>query len=152
MSGVFSISYRDYDGEVSNVRFPTATLTAANFDAQGTLQTALRNAIAAITLGEEAKYVASNELIVSLDAASSEAAQRELKWLVSYHTTSDNRRYTLEIPCADTGSLDPNDRAHAEIGDAGVVDAFVTAFEGIVRVDGTKVVVVDEITLVGRRV
>lgn len=152
MPGIFSLTYRDYDGEVSNVRIPTAGLTDTNWVAQGTLQTNLQNALAAITGGQLAKTVIGNELIVSLEKATDKDAQRELKWLVSYHTTADNKRYSVELPCADTAALDPNDRAHAAIGDAGVVDAFVAAFEAITRIDGTKLVKVDEITLVGRRV
>ncbi len=149
MSGVLSLSYRDYDNEIGNVRYPVATLTAANFDAQSALHTALKNATADLVLGELAKEVLMNESIVSLDAASDPSAQRELKWLVSYYA-ADNVLRTLEIPCAKTAELDPNDRAHADIGDAGVVDAYVTAFEAVIKVNGVSTVTVKEITLVGR--
>jgi hypothetical protein len=82
-----------------------------------------------------------------------ETAQRELKWLVQYHNTTTNKKYRVELPCADMAQLDPNDRAHAHIGDAGVVDAFVTAFEAFVKPEDNpaNAVEVDEITLVGRR-
>lgn len=151
MSGVLSLSYRDYDSEIGNVRFPVATLTAANFDAQATLHTALKNATAALVLGQLAKEEIKNESIVSLANATDPAAQRELKWLVQYYA-ADNVLRTLEIPCANTAALDPNDPAHAEIGDGDIVDAFVAAFEAVIKVNGVSTVTVKEITLVGRRI
>jgi hypothetical protein len=149
MSGVLSLSYRDYDGEVSNVRFPVATVTAANFDAQAALHTALKNALEDIVKGQRAKESLINESIVSLANAADQDAQRELKWLVSYYA-ADNIMRSIELPCADLTALDANDRAHAAIGDADVVDAFVAAFEAVIKVNGVSTVTVKEITLVGR--
>jgi hypothetical protein len=72
--------------------------------------------------------------------------------LVQYHDSTTGRKYSVELPTADPAMIDPNDRAHAAIGDAGPVDAFITAFEAVVISRDGNAVVVDEITLVGRRV
>jgi len=151
MSGVLSLSYRDYDGEIGNVRFPVATLTSANFDAQAALHTSLKNALEAIVKGQRAKETLMNESIVSLANAADQDAQRELKWLVSYYV-ADNIMRSIELPCADLTALDPNDRAHAEIGDAGIVDAFITAAEAYLLSPTGGAIVIDEITFVGRRI
>lgn len=150
--GVFSVTYLDYDGEASNVRLPFVALTAGNFAATETALDALRDAITAITLGTMSKTVYGNEDLVSITKAAVSDAQRELKWLVQYHDTTSLKRYSCELPTADPAQLDAGDRLHANIGDAGVVDAFVTAFEAIIKSPTNGAVVVDEITLVGRNV
>lgn len=150
--GFDSQTWTDYDGEHSNVRMRTAPITAANYDAQQTLRAALHTATAGIVLGTLAKNVFGNEDLVSLDKASDETAQRELKWLVSYHDATSLKRGSYEIPTADPDQLDPNDRAHAHIGDAGVVDAYIAAAEGFFKTVDGNAIVIDEITLVGRRV
>lgn len=148
--GFSSQTWTDYDGEHSNVRVHCVPLTAANFDAQATLRAALNVAVANITLGVLHKNMYGGEDLVSNNKATDVAAQRELKWLVSYIDDTTMTKYSIEIPTADVAQLDPNDRAHAEIGDAGVVDAFVTAFEAFARSPVGNSVTVEEITLVGR--
>ena len=133
--------------------FYMPTLTSGNYLTQQGLITALYSAMDGITLGVPLKWEHGN---MYTDAnpipPSSQDAQRELKWLVRYHDSVTGRKGKYEIPTADTAQLDPNDRAHANIGDAGVVDAFVSAFEDLVRSPNGNPVVVEEITLVGRRV
>lgn len=150
--GFLSRTYADYDNERSNFRVRVPALTAANFDAQATLHNNLVIAIAGMVNGVLVKSAVGNEDLVALGPASDPATQRELKWLVQYHDGSTLRRYSVEMPCADTSVLDPNDRAHAHIGDAGPVDAFITAFQNVVLSPTGGAVVVDEITLVGRPV
>jgi len=145
-------TWADYDGEHSAVRMRTAAITAANFDAQAVLRASLHVATAGIVVGVLNKNAYGNEDIVSLDKASDDAAQRELKWLVGYHDATTLKRGSYEIPTADTDQLDPNDRAHAHIGDADVVDAYITAAEAFFKTGDGNAIVIDEITLVGRRV
>lgn len=152
VTGQFNITYADYDGEKANAGVNVLALSAANYDAQETLRTAFVAAIEAMVLGELQKTEYGNRSLQSLDKAADPAAQRELKWLVQYHDATSLRRYSMEIPCADTDQLDPEDRANAEIGDAGIVDAFITAFEAYVLSPVGNAVEVDEITLVGRNV
>lgn len=150
--GRMTVQFLDYDSEVSSFQVGVAALTSANFTTQETAMDALRDAAAAITLGNTSQTVYANVDKLSITPASDQTAQRELKWLVSYHDTTSLNRFSCELPTADPDQLDPNDRAHAEIGDGGLVDAFVAAFEAVVKSPDGGAVVVDEITLVGRRV
>lgn len=152
VSGKLNITWADYDGEKGTASVHTTVLSAANYDAQETLRTAFVAAAEAMTLGELQKTDYGNVSLQSLDPASSAAAQREVKWLVQYHDDTTLKRYSIELPCADTAQLDPEDRANAEIGDAGIVDAFITAFEAYALTPDGNTAVVDEITLVGRNV
>lgn len=147
--GFYSRTYRDYDGEESNVRVRVEELTAVNFAAQLALSVTFATALNGMQLGAIARYGVGNEYAISPDPSADPTAQRETKWLVQYHGTN-GKNYTMEIPCAKHSLLDANDRAHAEIGDAGAVDAFIAAFEAYVLDEAGTAVVVDEITLVGR--
>lgn len=151
--GRVSRSYLDYDSEVGTAAFYMTTLTSANYLAQQTLITALYSAIDAVTLGTPVRWEHGNMYTDANPVTpSNDAAQRELKWAVRYHDNVTGRKHNYEIPTADTAQLDPNDRAHAHIGDAGVVDAFISAFEDLVISPNGNAVTVEEITLVGRRV
>lgn len=151
--GYATRTYQDYDNEPGVLKVGVAEFTAANYTAQSTAIATLWTAIDAITLGKYLKSEQGNRYIdPNPVAASDEAAQRELKWLVQYHDGTTGRKYSVEIPTADPAQLDPNDRAHAHIGDTDVVDAFITAFQAVVKTRDGNAAVVDEITLVGRRV
>lgn len=150
--GYSSFSLLDYDGESTSFGINHVALTAGNYAATETLLDALRDAAAQMTLGTMAKTHYGNTDLLSITLPSDMAAQRELKWLISYHDTTSLKRYSVELGTADIDQLDPNDRAHAEIGDGGIVDGFIAAFEAVVKSPTGGAVVVDEITLVGRRV
>jgi len=144
----------DYNGEPSTVTIPTADLTAANIVASMAAGDALVTAIEGITLGLSSvkTYVAKRSPLSGDVRATDAGAQRELKWLVRYHDSVTFVRGTTEIPTADTAQLDPANRGYAEIGDAGVVDAFVTAFEAFALGPSGNAAVVDDILLVGRNI
>lgn len=143
----------DYDSEGTNAQFPVAVRTAANWAAEEILKGDLKIALAAMVRGTYTKESIGNySTTVDPTPPIDPEAQREDKWLVQYHDAVTGKKRSLEIGCADRSLLDPNDRAHAHIGDLGVVDAFVTAFEAaVISFDGgTNAVVVDEITYVAR--
>lgn len=151
--GYANRSYHDYDHESGSVQIYTPAWTSGNMVANEALLVTLWSAIDAITLGTMWKHELGNRYREANPADPvSDAAQRELKWMVSFHDSTTGKRYSIELPCADTAQLDPNDKKHANIGDADVVDAFVAAFEAIAKSEAGNAVVVDEITLVGRRV
>lgn len=150
LGGAYQASLVDYDGEVSSMRFAVTPLTAENWATQSTLRGDFNSALQSIILGVRAREKYGNEVVSSLERAASDAAQRELKWLVSYHDGTTLKRYSFEIGTADTSVLDPNDRPHAAIGDAGVVDAFIAALEAYGVTPDGNAMIVDEITLVGR--
>jgi hypothetical protein len=149
-----TITYVDYNGEKSSVKFRTVPIdgAAVDWDAEEAKRTAVATAISNITLGLLASDAFVQGNVVSLLSAASNAAQREKKWLVQYHDTVTLRRFVMEIPCADTSKLDPDDRANAHIGDGLVVDAFVSAFQANAKTPDGGTPIVDEITFVGRNV
>lgn len=150
--GFSVVRFKDYDNEAASFGIRSPIITALNFDAQETLRDAFLAALDDIVVGLRVGGDWGNRDLVALGPSDDEEAQRELKWLVQYHDTGTLRSYTVEIPCADLLHLDPQDRANAEIGDAGHVDAFITAFDAFVRSPTGGVTAVDEITLVGRNV
>jgi len=147
----FNVTHLDYDAEPTNVSLPVATLTAANIVEQTTLATDFRNAIAGITLGNLARYEHINDYSVSEVASDNPLAARELKWKVEFHTNVGGETYTCTIGCPDQTKLDPNNRKYALLTETDVA-AFKAAFEAFVRVDGTKLVTVDRLILVGRNI
>lgn len=150
-TGMASFTFRDYGNEVSTVRVRQTTLTAANFDAQGTLRGTFASALVAMTeVTPVDGFAYGNEQVNDVEGASSVYAQREAKWLVQYHESGGTKRYSFEIPCAKLTLLDPDDKKHANIGDSGVVDAFVDAAEAFVLGPNGSAIVIDEITHVGR--
>lgn len=139
----------DYDAETTVFRVNTTTLSAANFDAQVALQVALGVAIAGITLGTLQKIQYGNE-ISSPGVNNDPYAQRENKWLIRYRDNLTGEGFRVELGTADLTMLDPNNRGYANIGDAGAVDAFVTAFEAYALSPNGNAVTIDSIQFVGR--
>lgn len=143
----FSVSFRDYDGELAAGSVSATDLTAANFDAQATARAAYVTALRAISIGEYAQSRVSIETIASAAKASSVQAQRETKWLVRYHD-ANGYKFKMEVPCADLTKLATN----SEFMNSTALAAFATAFEGFARspYDGSAVTV-DSLQAVGRR-
>lgn len=152
--GWLGLKMYDYNGETSTVTVPSADMTAANIVAWMAAGDALVTAIEGITRGLSSvkTYVAKRSPLSGDVQASDSGAQRELKWLVRYHDDTTFVRATCELPTADTAQLDPAKRGYAEIGDEGVVDAFVTAFEAFAIGPSGNAAVVDDILLVGRNI
>lgn len=142
----------DYDGEKTSFRCVTQPLTAANFDVQTGLAAALGVAMAGITLGEFAGSQIGNVDPPLSSEAANPMAQRELKWLVLVEDTVTSELFTYELGTADPAMLDPNDRKHANIGDAGPVDTFISALEAYAYTKNGNALEVKEITLVGRNI
>lgn len=143
----FSISFRDYDGELSSGGVFATTLTAANFDAQATDRAAFVTATRAISIGEYAQSRVGILTVGSAAAASSVQAQRETKWLVRYHD-ANGYKFSMEWPCADLTLLATN----SEFMNSTALAAYATAFEGYVKspYDGSAVTL-DSLQAVGRR-
>lgn len=140
----------DYDGESTRFRVKSATLTAANFDAEVAKNVALGVGIVGITRGHVIKIAYGNE-ILSPATPDDPLSQRENKWLIRFHdAVTDEPQSPIELGTADLTVLDPNNRGYAEMGDAGPVDAFVAAFEDYVLSADGNAVVVDSLQFVGR--
>ena len=148
--GSLVLSVLDYSGEVGRSNFHAPVITAANFAAQETLRNALIAAYDNMIWGSLQKTDFGNSEVLTQSLPANNEAERESKWLVQFHDTTTLTKYRMEIPAADQSLKDPNDHAHANIGDAGAVDAFVDAFEAYARSADANPIVIDEITFVGR--
>lgn len=150
--GVFGL--RDHTGERSSVKIYNGAITAGTIAGFLTQFGALRTAIDGITLGTvETEMWVGDKTLLSSDLPADENAQRETKWLVRYHDTVTQKKYTFEIPTAKlTGNLQANS-GKANLASTEMA-AFVTAFETIARSPDSDVnaVAVDEIIHVGRNI
>jgi len=155
------VRFIDHSGEGSSVTVITNNLTAGNFATKLAQYQALVSAIEGVNLGtlnqsQLTAFVARGSNVPPTNSA----AQREIKWLVSYQ---DNQQYldpptnvvvnngfgklfSIEIPCADPSLVRPN----TDIADLLLPawTAFIAAFEafalspygGSVKVVGARLV------------
>lgn len=152
-TGLFSRTYKDYDSETSNVQIYHDVLTSGNFTALTGAIVTMYQAMDLMVTGTPESYRFANEYpLANAQAPTDPWSQREIKWRVDYTDDVTGEPFHITIPCADLDLLDPNDRAHAHIGDAGTVDAFVTAFEAVAKSPRGNAVTVVEITAVGRNI
>jgi len=151
MSARFTLSIRDYSGEMSTISLPGVDLTSANFDAQDGLWDTLQSAIDGVVVGMIAnRKLLAQDILISGDLPSAAFAQRELKWLVRYSGNTSGKQYTAEIPTPDAVLLlAGTDNLNLGVG-AGAT--FVTAFEAVVRPEGEAGVNVENVILVGRNI
>jgi hypothetical protein len=135
--GVFT--FRDYSDEVSTVEFTYDQATAANFDALVAHVAGALNALQDLTLGNINKttFVAQiNE--VDPGPASAPAAQRELKWVLTFIDNVTGGRFQREVPTADiitSGLL----VANSDLADLSATEwqALKTALDGNIRNNAT---------------
>jgi hypothetical protein len=152
-TGIFSRTYKDYDSELSNVQIYHDLLSSANFTTLTGLLVTMYAAMDLLQTGTPSAYRFANDYpLAPANPPSDPYAQREIKWRVDYHDNVTGEPFYITIPCADLSLLDPNDRAHAHIGDADKVDAFVTAFNAVAKSPRGNAVTIDEITAVGRNI
>lgn len=154
MPSEYTLTYLDYDGEKSPAKFIGPAPVMAGFDTWVSQMTALKDAVAAITLGTLHKETRTSYVdLVSNETPASELAQRESKWLVTYRGNTSEKLFRLEIPTADlVGHLLPASK-EADLTEADMA-AFVSAFETFVRSpdNGTEAVTVVRIVNVGRNI
>jgi len=145
--------YRDFSDELSAVRINVPAMTALTIATILGEITNMETSLDAVTIGVAAESVITlDRTVISAARPASAFAQRELKWLVRYHSNTLNHKFTLEIPTADPvgAPLIPG----TDLADLSVTPwtTFKTNFE-IVAVapdDDTDQVTIDSITLVGR--
>jgi len=144
------VTTRDYDGEVSIVRFPCPELTAANIvavqAAGDTLIAALQNVTRCIVTKHS--YVTGDEADSQLEQSVNADANREAAWLVRYADTTTFEKYTLQVPGPNSAHKDAANRAYADLTEVNI-GAFVDAFEAFVEVEANTVAV-NSLQWVGR--
>ena len=146
----YRMKITDRSNETSRFSAPVDPVTPPS-DAQ---LTALHDAVEGFVIGSVGDGILQTDIVkdAGTDAVPASAfAQRELRWLVSY-VSSTNVAYTREIACPDASLLgsgtDQLDLTGTEAA------AFVTAFEAVAKVkegDDYNTVSVTSIKLVGRR-
>jgi len=145
--------YRDFSSELSAVRINVPAMTALTIATILGEIANMETSLDAVTIGVASESVITlDRTVISAALPASAFAQRELKWLVRYHSNTLNHKFTLEIPTADPvgAPLIPG----TDLADLSVTPwtTFKTNFE-IVAVapdDDTDQVTIDSITLVGR--
>ena len=142
----FCVPIKDYGDENTKASFPVAD---AVLDAD---LTALFNAVDAVIIGA----IGQSELVTRADKdagpgglPASQYAQREMKWLCSYHDATTLKARHLEIGTADAAQLAGNSGALDLT--AGVGATLKTEFEdAVVDRDTGNAVILDSVVLVGR--
>lgn len=143
--------------ETSNFGFDHITLTPANVAAFVTdfndFTTALDAIIRGVIRKEVIKY---QDVFVSGALPASQDARRELKLLINYLGSISEATATMEIATPDLSALtlESGDANFVVLADGGVMAAFVTEFESIVRFPGapTETVTMLNAQVVGRNI
>jgi len=144
--------YRDFSAELSTARVYVPAMTALTIAGLLPQFAAYEITLDNITLGVAAQSVITlDRTVISAGLPASAFAQREMKWLVHYHSATLGTKFTMEIPTADpAGRLIPGtDRM--DLTEANAL-AWKTSFEVIAVSpdDDTDQCVVDFVELVGR--
>lgn len=139
-----AINMQDYNNESSTVLLWVQDMSAVNYGAVTQDVDELKDAIAAITLGEIREAVVTKAFPESSAAVTDKTAQRETKWLVTYRDTTQFldaantianpgylKIFTTEIPCADLTLLADNKEELNLSSGAGAT--FKAAFEANAR-------------------
>jgi len=148
----YARQYRDFSNELSSTRIHIPAITVGTIVALLVEIADYAAAVDALTLGVPSQdTITLDRNTLSADRPTNVFAQRELKWLVHYHSNTLNHKFTLEIPTAD-----PTDRliAGTDLMDLTntEAEAWKTLFEvlAVAPDDDTDQVTVDYVELVGR--
>lgn len=162
------ITLRDYSNETSTLSINMAQTDAGNFAAQMTALLALETQVNAITQGAIARTGVNHVETFTRDVPTDPAAQRELKWLVSYYDNTEwlddpantipnpsyQKVFQVEIPTArvligDGWLLPQSDRVDVSVAPW---PAFITAFEAVALSPTGGEALVTDVRLIGRNI
>lgn len=141
----------DFTREVTNVEFYMVDLSAANFDARITALNTVQAAVQGVSL-----IAFDGEFMYAIDTARESAtpadpnAQRESKWIVSYHDDVNGFPGSFTIGGADLTLLDGNTQLMDVAAGAGLT--LLNALEANLISRYGNAIVVDEIRHVGRNI
>jgi len=146
----FSVSYRDYGGELKSIQVFTGEITAVSIAGLLADIGDLTAALDAVTIGVRAKEHWGEETIVSNARASSKAAQVESELLVRCQGATTESPWSFRIPTVDYTAFnyaDPPAGDSVIISGAGAssaTTALVDAIEALCKMpnDETEAVVV----------
>ena len=150
-NSTFSLSIRDYAGEISRFRVHITTLTAANFAATITALDTLSTAVQGVIIGVRARQITTaDDSSLSNGLPSSPLAQRENKWLAR---SEDNVTHVIgrnEIPTADLTLLTNNSEIITDFTPAALA-ALKSAWEAVVVSEDGNNVTLRSLQYVGKR-
>lgn len=137
-----TLSIEDWDGKTGQTSINTGPITAANYTAKHAAIDAYGTAVEGIISGELRKITVTEVFAKSSDPVASSAAQRHVKWVVTYRDDTEfldvgdtinnvgyGRLFTIEIPTADLSLLTNNSRLLDITGGVGL--AYANAFAGV---------------------
>jgi hypothetical protein len=138
------------NAELSPINLPSYQIDAANLATWLTGWTAFKTATDAIILGVQASEVINiYNTVISGALPASAFAQRELKVMVTYQGNDTLRKRRIEIPTPDLTALTLIGKDNVVLDDAGVMAAWVTAFEALARMGDDDA---EEVTVIGAKV
>lgn len=146
----FSLSYRDYSGELKSIRLYTGEITAASLPGLLTELATFKTAMDAVALGVRAVEHWGEQTIVSNDRAAVENAQIETELLVRCVGETLEGPWSFRIPTVDYTKFafaDPPAGDQVIISGAGAsseTTALITALEATFKMpnDETEAIVV----------
>lgn len=97
----YSVSLRDYSGETKSVRLYTGEITAVSLPGLLTALGDFKTALAAVTLGVQAKDQWGEETIISNERAATKDAQIETEMLVRCQGATSEAPFSFRIPTVD---------------------------------------------------
>lgn len=143
--------------ETSHFGISHIVLTGANVEAFATSLSSFQTALDAIIRGViRQKVIKYTDDLVSGALPASQDARRELKMFVRYTGDTSGDKFDMEIATPDLSALtlESGDANFVQLADAGVMAAFVTEFESLVRSpkDPTENVTIINAQIVGRNI
>jgi len=149
-----SVTIRDRSKETSVFKFYNGAITATSIAGFLSDFGALKTAIAAITIGVVARDLWVGDSTNLSDAVPTDPfAQRELGLRVHYTGNTTNKPFQVTLPCPALSALTyVGTTDEIVLADAGVMAAFVAAFEQIARSpdDDQENVTIQKAEVVGR--
>lgn len=137
MPSKLGYSIRDHSEEYSRFELNIPDLDETNIVANELLITAVRTAIAALTMGEIAEEtVLLRKSVVSTATPSDAAAQRELGLRLFYRDLDSpagaGKKFHVTIGCPDVDNIAQQGTNEVDITGVAVVSAIVTALEALI--------------------
>jgi len=156
MGGRVGYTLIDHSNEKTRHNIELQAITSGNLDSVltniGAYQTALGNIVLGTVSIEDVHALIDN---ISEAIPASQFAQRELKLLIRYVGDTSGKTFTLTIGTPDLDSLEISPGSQfVNLSDAGIMAAWVTAFEAIARSpeSDTETVTVVSAQVVGRNI
>lgn len=150
MSGKFSVTYKDYNGESSTAAFDIDEIVSGNIATITPQLGSLESALADVTIGRRTRSTTIANVDDNGDAsASDQFAQREVKWLFTLVDSVTGETLRREVPCADLSLLANNvDTLDLTAGDGASLKSAVQAV--VINPRTGNSVILTEVRFVGR--